>query len=122
MAEERDGIPQIEATELEQLLSTKGDDTIIVDVREVEEYVEGHIPNIPLVPMSSIPTVIDEFDKNKEYVFVCRSGGRSQNVSLYFKDQGFENVINFSGGMLSWHGETNEGMENVVKDIKDLYK
>lgn len=119
MAFELDGIEQVEETELAALLNEKGDETIVVDVREPEEYEAGHIPGLPLLPMSSIPAVVAEMDKEKSYIFVCRSGSRSQNVALYLKDQGFRDVKNYAGGMLEWTGEVTSGLEWFVKDVQD---
>ncbi|MBU8908376.1 rhodanese-like domain-containing protein [Desertibacillus haloalkaliphilus] len=122
MAYELDGINQIEFEELKEVIKNDDDERIVIDVREPEEYEEAHIPKIPLIPMQSIPNVIEEFDKSKEYVFVCRSGTRSQNVAMFFKQHGFNKVTNYAGGMLSWAAETNQGRENIVEKISDLYK
>jgi rhodanese-related sulfurtransferase len=61
--------------------------------------------------MNTIPARIHELDKDREYVFICRSGNRSQMVSRYLKQHGFEKVTNFYGGMLTWRGEIKQGME-----------
>ncbi|WP_096198959.1 rhodanese-like domain-containing protein [Bacillus sp. FJAT-45350] len=123
MAYELDGIMQIEYDELQKLVDRKSElAPIIIDVRELEEYNEGHIPTVPLLPMHSIPPVIEHLDKDKEYIFVCRSGSRSQHVALYLKQNGFDKVNNYAGGMLGWEGPIATGEENVVKEISDLYK
>ncbi|EOR23198.1 rhodanese-like protein [Niallia nealsonii AAU1] len=46
-----------------------------------------------------------ELDKSKEYIMVCRSGARSGQASQFLEDHGFK-VINMTGGMLAWEGET----------------
>lgn len=122
MSYEKEGITQIEFEELQKLVEEKQKDQIIIDVREPDEYDEGHIPNIPLIPMHTIPAIISEFDKDKEYIFVCRSGGRSQNVAKFFKENGFDKVNNYAGGMLAWEAPKNTGLENVVQNVGDLYK
>ncbi|WP_209121864.1 rhodanese-like domain-containing protein [Alkalihalobacillus sp. BA299] len=122
MSFEVDGIKQVEFEELQSIVKAGKAEPIVIDVREPEEYVEGHINKIPLIPMHNLPALIDDFDKDKEYIFVCRSGNRSQNVALFFKDCGFEKVCNYSGGMLAWEGELATGMENVISDVKELYK
>ena len=45
-----------------------------------------------------------ELDKSKEYIMVCRSGGRSGQATMFLESQGY-NVINMNGGMLAWEGE-----------------
>ncbi|MFP3472965.1 rhodanese-like domain-containing protein [Micrococcus sp. SIMBA_144] len=44
-------------------------------------------------------------EKSKEYIMVCRSGGRSGQAAQFLENQGFD-VINMTGGMMSWEGPT----------------
>ncbi|MFB5661359.1 rhodanese-like domain-containing protein [Alteribacillus sp. HJP-4] len=122
MSYELEGIEQIEIDEIKRIYDKKEKSPIIIDVREPDEYVEGHIPGVPLLPMHSFPEVIEEFEKDKDYILVCRSGSRSHHTALFLKDNGIENVRNFAGGMLAWDRETESGMENPVQNMKDLYK
>ncbi|WP_280769312.1 rhodanese-like domain-containing protein [Salipaludibacillus daqingensis] len=122
MSNEYNGVKQVDTTELKKILANKNKEKVVIDVREPEEYYSGHIPGVPLLPMHSIPNLLEGFDKNKEYVFVCRSGNRSQNVSLFMKEQGFENVINFDGGMLDWDGEEKQGPEKEIQNVDELKK
>ncbi|RLQ97877.1 rhodanese-like domain-containing protein [Falsibacillus albus] len=82
-----------------------GEDVALVDVREDEEVAEGMIPGAKHVKMGDIPESLDQFDKDTEYVFICRSGRRSENVALFMQDQGYK-VVNMVGGMLEWTGDT----------------
>ncbi len=81
-----------------------GEKLELVDVREYEEVQAGMVEGAKHIPMGEIPARLDEFDKNKEYIFICRSGGRSGNVCHYLQEQGFK-VVNMVGGMLDWTGE-----------------
>lgn len=121
MSRNKEGIIQVPTDELKAIMTNEADQQIIIDVREVNEYEEGHLPGVPLIPMNVIPTMVGEMDQSKSYIIVCRSGGRSQNTALYMKDQGFENVRNYEGGMLDWDGELQFGQEWIVKDPKELY-
>ena len=47
---------------------------------------------------------VDFFDKENEYIFICRSGIRSENVCHYLNEQGFK-TVNMVGGMLQYEGE-----------------
>lgn len=120
MSQEKDGVTQFDKEELKEILAKKDPKQVVVDVREPEEYTDRHIPGVPLAPMMSIPELADGFDKDKEYVFVCRSGNRSQKVSLFLKQQGFDNVANFDGGMLSWDGEEASGEEAHISSPEEL--
>jgi len=82
-----------------------GEKLELVDVREDEEVAEGMIPGAKHIRMGEIPAHLDYFDKDKEYIFICRSSRRSENVCYYLQDQGYK-VRNMIGGMLEWKGET----------------
>ncbi len=93
----------ITTDELEEKLEKK-EPVLLVDVREDEEVADGMIPGAKHIKMGDIPANLDYFDKDKEYIFICRSGKRSENVCMYLQDQGY-NVRNLVGGMLDWHGK-----------------
>ncbi|WP_141433756.1 rhodanese-like domain-containing protein [Bacillus sp. 03113] len=94
----------ITTEELQRKLES-GEKLELIDVREVEEVAQGMIPEAKHIPMGEIPNYLDSFDKSKEYIFICRSGMRSENVCYYLQDKGFK-VRNMAGGMLEWTGET----------------
>ncbi|MDC3414716.1 rhodanese-like domain-containing protein [Aquibacillus sp. 3ASR75-11] len=122
MGYKKEGISQIEYDELVRIVQQGENSPILLDVREVEEYTDGHIPGIPLLPMGEIVDVIDQFERDEEYIFVCRSGRRSHEVAKFFKSNGFDKVRNYAGGMLEWKSEIKTGEENIVKDLRELYK
>ncbi len=93
----------ITAKEVENLLK-EGKKLDIIDVREVEEVAAGKIPGAVNIPLGLIEFRMNELDKSKEYIMVCRSGGRSGRATQFLDMQGF-NVINMTGGMLSWTGD-----------------
>jgi rhodanese-related sulfurtransferase len=83
----------------------KGETLHLIDVREDEEVAEGMIPEAVHIRMGDIPDHLDQLDPNEEYIFICRSGGRSEKVCKYLYAQGYERVINMAGGMRQWTGE-----------------
>ena len=95
---------QMTAKEVEYLLA-EGKHLNIIDVREVDEVAAGKIPGSVNIPLGLIEFRMHELDKSKEYLMVCRSGGRSGRASQFLEYQGF-NVINMTGGMLAWEGKT----------------
>ncbi len=97
-------IKEISPEEVQEKLEN-GEKLELIDVREDDEVEVGMIPQAKHIRMNDIPDKLDELDKDKETIFICRSGGRSANVCAYLHDKGF-NVVNMTGGMLSYTGET----------------
>ncbi|KKK37524.1 rhodanese domain protein [Mesobacillus campisalis] len=95
---------QMTAKEVEALL--KHDKSLnIVDVREVDEVAAGKIPGAVHIPLGLLEFRMQELDKSKEYIMVCRSGGRSGRACQLLDSHGY-NIINMAGGMLAWEGPT----------------
>ena len=80
------------------------EDLNIIDVREDYEVEHGMIPGAINIPLGTIPEKVEELDKEKEYIMVCKGGVRSANAAEYLEAQGFK-VINLEGGMMSYDGE-----------------
>ncbi|MCT2536333.1 rhodanese-like domain-containing protein [Aquibacillus koreensis] len=77
----------------------------IIDVREDEEVATGMIPDAKHIPLGFVEASMDELDKEKDYIIVCRSGRRSANACMFLESEGFK-VSNMVGGMLEWEGPT----------------
>lgn len=94
-------------TILPEELMTKldaGETIHMIDVREADEVATGIIPGAEHIPLGLVEFQYQDLDKDKEYVIICRSGGRSGKACQFLEKQGF-NVTNMSGGMLEWQGE-----------------
>jgi rhodanese-related sulfurtransferase len=91
-------------TEEVQAKLSKGEKLNIVDVREPLEWASGHIPGARHIPLGSLGERHTELDKSKEFIIVCRSGGRSSLACEHLESLGY-NVVNMLGGMLEWSGE-----------------
>ncbi|QED46657.1 rhodanese-like domain-containing protein [Cytobacillus dafuensis] len=74
----------------------------VIDVRTLEEYAEGHIPESSLLPLQELETRISELNKEKSYLLVCRSGNRSGQAAQILIDNGFTNIYNLKTGMNEW--------------------
>lgn len=81
-----------------------GEQLHLIDVREAAEVQEGHIPGIVNIPLGTLPERLNELDKSKSYIIVCRSGSRSGQATAFLEAEGF-NAANMTGGMLAWEGE-----------------
>jgi len=79
----------------------------IVDVREPDEFNGplGHVPGALLIPLGKLSGKIEELEKARPLVAVCRSGARSAQATLMLGKAGFDKVANLSGGMLRWRAQ-----------------
>lgn len=95
---------KITSDEAKNIMSTQK--AIVVDVRSLEEYDEGHIPNAISVPLETIENEAETKLKNKDDLILvyCRSGRRSREAALRLIEKGYTNVIDF-GGIQDWNGE-----------------
>lgn len=96
---------QISMNEAVEMMETEKD-YIILDVRTIEEYEEGHIPGAICVPNETIgENVIEELPDKGQIIFVyCRSGNRSKQAATKLAEQGYTNIYEF-GGSIDWTGE-----------------
>lgn len=95
---------ELTAKQVQQKLEAK--ETLhLIDVREDDEVAQGIIPGAAHMVLNTIPEHVDELDKDKAYILICRSGGRSGKAQAFLQEKGFD-VTNMTGGMLDWEGPT----------------
>jgi sulfur-carrier protein adenylyltransferase/sulfurtransferase len=92
---------EIEVKEVKAKLD-RGDDFVLIDVREPHEYQIANIAGAKLVPLGQVPQHLNEFDKNADIVIHCKSGMRSAKACGIFRQAGFQHVRNMKGGILAW--------------------
>jgi adenylyltransferase/sulfurtransferase len=92
---------EIEVKEVKAKLD-RGDDFVLLDVREPHEHRIASIPGAKLIPLGQVPQHLDEFDKNADIVIHCKSGMRSAKACGIFRQAGFQQVRNMKGGILAW--------------------
>lgn len=75
----------------------------IVDVREPDEWAEGHIPGAVHIPLGDIAARQGELNRDISIVTICRSGRRSLMAGDQLLEAGFTSVSSMAGGMNAWH-------------------
>ena len=75
-------------------------DAVIVDVREPFEWAMGTLPDSVLIRLGSLSGGLDELDRDRAILFVCRSGNRSGVAAEYLVRHGFGVVANLTGGLV----------------------
>ncbi len=91
-------VSEITVAELSDLLESG---VPVIDVRQPDEYVEGHVPGALLIPLAEVPDRLAEIDADRRVYVVCRSGGRSMSAAEFLAAQG-RDVVNVAGGTLAW--------------------
>lgn len=96
------GMPmEILPTEVKAKLQ-RGDDFLLIDVREVHEHQARNIPQAKLIPLGEIPRRLHEIDRSREIVVHCKSGMRSAKACAFLRESGYANVRNMRGGIDAW--------------------
>jgi len=93
---------QITPEEAKKIMDS-GEEHIILDTREQDEFDEGHIPGAILIPYTEIEERSEEMlpDKDAQILVYCRSGRRSKIASEGLAKLGYTNVKEF-GGIIDW--------------------
>ena len=80
------------------------DDAVIVDVRSMAEFKDGHIINAVNIPLNGFKNQLGQLDKHNDrpVVVCCRSGSRSGAAVRILRQAGYERAHNLRGGMLAW--------------------
>lgn len=101
-AEARKNITEISAEDAANKLQNK--EAVIVDVREKEEWDEGHIPHAIHLSRGTIELDIEEkvSDPNAVIICHCGGGGRSALAAESLQKMGYKNVRSMSGGLKAW--------------------
>ena len=76
----------------------------LIDVREADEFAEGHLPGAINLPLSAFLERYGELDKGKSYHIICQSGARSAQACAFLNGEGYD-VINVAGGTSAWLGD-----------------
>ena len=83
-------------------LELRSAETIVLDVREPEEYEHGHVPGAINLPQADLGSRLDELPHACPLVLICRSGARALRAAQLLRQVGFEQVANVRGGTETW--------------------
>jgi rhodanese-related sulfurtransferase len=96
------GGTQISTLEATRLMN-KGS-TLVLDVRNGNEFATGHLPKARHIPMPELSKRIEEIGKfkDKPVIVTCGTGGRAGAASRFLKSAGFTTVYQLKGGLAAW--------------------
>jgi len=88
----------------------KGDEIVILDVRNPEEAEISRLPGAILIPLGELPERVAELNTADQIVVHCRMGGRSAKAVEFLRSVGFRKVKNLVGGINAWAEEVDPAM------------
>jgi rhodanese-related sulfurtransferase len=93
-------IEQVEPAQVQTLLS-QSPRPFLLDVRNPDEYKQGHVAGAKLIPLPELSAKLSQIPKDQVVICVCASGSRSSAAARQLSSQGYR-VSNLRGGMSSW--------------------
>jgi sulfur-carrier protein adenylyltransferase/sulfurtransferase len=102
--------PEIVVEQLKDELADKGDELVLVDVREPHEWEIAHIEGAQLIPLGQLPDRINELDGHAEIVTYCHKGSRSMKALEILRGAGHSRVRSLAGGIDAWAARIEPGM------------
>ncbi len=103
MEEARKDVPELSVHEAQELLSKNGKYALL-DVREKDEYREGHLDGAISLPRGFLEIKVESMvpDKSTPILAYCAAGVRSLLAGKVLKEMGYHNVTSMSGGYTAW--------------------
>ncbi len=86
---------------VDQLVIERERGATVIDVREVDEYIDVHVPGVRLVPLSTVPDELDALPRDETLYVICRSGARSLRAADFLIANSFD-AISVAGGTMAW--------------------
>jgi hydroxyacylglutathione hydrolase len=91
-------VPEIEVSALVDGSQT----SMVLDVREPEEYRHGHVPGALNLPQAELASRLDELPRDQLLLLLCQGGFRSLRAAQFLKQVGFSDVASVRGGTVAW--------------------
>ncbi|MGH2464679.1 MAG: rhodanese-like domain-containing protein [Candidatus Limnocylindrales bacterium] len=98
-------VPSIEPAEAERRLregDPDGRKPLLVDVRNMDEFVEARVPGAKFIPLPEFGSRFEELPRDRPLFLFCRSGSRSAAATAHLVRLGWPDVSNVTGGLIAW--------------------
>jgi sulfur-carrier protein adenylyltransferase/sulfurtransferase len=104
MSEARKDVPELSAQQVNDLLSNNGKSHVVLDVRESDEWRQGHLAGAVPLPRGFLEIKVETAipDKNTPIIAYCAGGVRSLLAGKMLKEMGYQNVTSMTGGYNAW--------------------
>jgi len=96
------GVEQITVYDLADMLKDKDNDYQYIDVRSPKKFRELHVYGFKNIPLNDLKKEIDTLSKDKKVVVMCQRGIYGNEACKILKRQGFSDLANVRGGVVTW--------------------
>ncbi len=93
--------PQVPEIDIAGLVTARLSGTPLIDVRQLEEFVEAHAPGAKHIALATLPDHVDQVPESGPVYVICAAGGRSFRACEFLRAQGID-AINVAGGTKAW--------------------
>jgi hydroxyacylglutathione hydrolase len=104
----RGNLEQVRQVDAAALNGDRTEAIQIIDVRNPDEWSEGHLPGARHIPLAALPERLGELDVSVPIVVQCQGGGRSSIAASFLQSKGMTNVSNLAGGYQAWLAQARE--------------
>ena len=94
-------VPLIAADDLQVLMKNNAP-FFLLDVRNPDEYNQGHIQGAVLMPVDTVPDNYQTLPKTMKLVVYCKAGVRSEIAVKFLRQHGYDNAVSLMGGYTAW--------------------
>jgi len=103
LAQVKDEIDEVSSSEVHERLES-GERPLLLDVREQDEWQEGHLPGAVHIPRGHLESRVEALvpDKSREIVVYCAGGSRSAFVAKSLAELGYGDIASMAGGFADW--------------------
>jgi glyoxylase-like metal-dependent hydrolase (beta-lactamase superfamily II)/rhodanese-related sulfurtransferase len=81
---------------------TRGEAAVLLDVREPEEYLMGHVAGAVNIPQADLASRLGELPRDRPLMVICQGGMRAVRAAQFLKQVGFPRVASVAGGTNAW--------------------
>lgn len=97
--------PSITPAQVSEYIKNQStEDYCLLDVRQPMEHAQGRLPGSILIPLNELNYRVRELDPGKKTIVYCRSGARSASATSFLLNNGFDEVLNMTGGIMQYNG------------------
>jgi rhodanese-related sulfurtransferase len=94
-------VPDVPEIDIDTLEERMAEGVVVVEVREDDEYLDGHVGGAVLIPLGTVPDRVGEIPTDQPVLVICARGGRSARAVEFLRAKGID-ATNVAGGTLAW--------------------